>query len=157
MNSGEAHSRSGRQGGAAAGGVSASVEFPPEVDELGALFEAIEEFADRAGWSMEFNLQVQLVLEEMVLNVMNHSGATDPVVLQLESREGEARFEIIDRGIPFDPTEVTAPPEHDASSLEDMAIGGLGIHLVRSMVREMSYRRAGGANHLTLVLPLSGA
>lgn len=138
-------------------GVSASVEFPADADELGTLFETIEDFSDRAGWSLEFNLQVQLVLEEMVLNVMNHSGATDPVTLKLESGQGEARFEIIDRGIPFDPTRAPVPPEGDASSLQDMAIGGLGIHLVRSMVKEMRYRRAGGANHLTLVLPIPGA
>ena len=132
------------------------MEVPPEADHLPAVFEAIEEFGETAGWSMEFMLQAQLVLEEMVLNVMNHSGATDPVEMRLMSGRSEAVFEIIDRGVPFDPTEASAPPERDASSLADMAIGGLGIHLVRSMVAEMRYRRAEGANHLTLVLELSG-
>ena len=37
----------------------------------------------------------------------------------------------------------------------DMAIGGLGIHLVRSMVQDMLYRRENDANGLTLVLALS--
>lgn len=135
---------------------STSVEVAPEADELPAVFEAIEEFGEEAGWSMEFVLRAQLVLEEMVLNVMNHSGATDPIAMRLMSGGGRASFEIVDRGIPFDPTRAPAPPRGDASSLEDMAIGGLGIHLVRSMVQEMRYRRAEGANHLSLVLGISG-
>ena len=138
----------------ASGQVTATVEFPPDVDELPTVFEAVEEFGDRAGWSFAFAMQAQLVIEEMVLNVMNHSRATDPVVMSLSSRGGEAKFEIIDRGVPFDPTEVPTPPEHDASSLEDIPIGGLGIHLVRSMVREMRYRRAGHANHVTLLMEI---
>lgn len=158
MNSHDEKPRGDQEGGPAASeAVSGSFEFPVDVDELGAVFEVIEEFADRAGWSMEFNLQVQLVLEEMVLNVMNHSGATDPAMLKLESRGGEARFDIIDRGVPFDPTQAPAPPEQDASSLMEMAIGGLGIHLVRSMVQEMRYRREGDANHLTLVMAVPQA
>ena len=132
--------------------VSASVEIPPDPDELPAVFEATEEFGERAGWSMQFVLQVQLVLEEMMLNVMTHSGATDPVIMRLTSRRSEADFEIIDNGMPFDPTEVSAPPEQDASSLMDMAIGGLGIHLVRSMVQDMRYQREDDTNRLTLVL-----
>ncbi len=134
---------------------SVSVDIPADADELPAVFEAVEEFGDRVGWSMQFVLQAQLVLEEMMLNVMTHSGATEAVVMTLTSRLTEAEFEIVDNGVPFDPTDAPAPPGQDASSLMDMAIGGLGIHLVRSMVREMRYRRENGANHLTLVLALS--
>ncbi len=135
--------------------VSVSVEIQADAEELPAVFEAVEEFGERVGWSMQFVLQAQLVLEEMMLNVMTHSGATDPVVMKLASRWHEAEFEIIDNGMPFDPTEAPTPPEHGSSSLMDMAIGGLGIHLVRSMVQDMLYRRENDVNHLTLVLALS--
>lgn len=133
------------------------VEVPPEPEHLPDVFEAVEEFGERAGWPMAFGLSAQLVLEEMMLNVMNHSGATDPVSMRLMSGRDEAVFEIIDRGVPFDPTEAPAPPETDSSSLAEMAIGGLGIHLVRSMVKEMRYRRDGDVNRLTLVLELPTA
>lgn len=156
MDPGAADVPAGRQAGSFAHwDVSESVELVPDPDDLPKLFEAIETFGDRAGWPMDFALRVQLVLEEMVLNVMNHSGASEPAVLKMMSNEDDAAFEIIDRGVAFDPTEVAAPPERDASSLESMAVGGLGIHLVRSMTKEMSYRRADGANHLTLVLARS--
>ncbi len=137
--------------------VGATWEIPPDLGKLGMVFQAVEDFGERAGWPMEFVLQAQLVLEEMMLNVITHSGATDPVVMRMASRHNEAEIEIIDRGMPFDPTEVPSSPPGDSPSLEDMAIGGLGIHLVRSMVQDMSYRRTDDANHLTLVLPLSDA
>lgn len=136
---------------------SISVELAPDPEELPAVFEAVEEFGDRVGWPFGFVLQAQLVLEEIVLNVMTHSGATDPMVMRLTSRRSEAEFEIIDTGGPFDPTEAPPPPPGGALALEDMAIGGLGIHLVRSMVQDMRYRRANDANHLTLVLSLPDA
>ena len=135
--------------------VSVAVEIPADADELPAVFEAVEEFGERVGWLMPFVMQVQLVLEEMMLNVMTHSGATAPIVMKMISRRSQAEFEIIDNGMPFDPTDAPAPPEHDSSSLMDMAIGGLGIHLVRSMVQEMRYQREDDSNHLTLVLDLS--
>lgn len=135
--------------------VSVSVELPADADELPGVFEAVEEFGERAGWSMPFVLQAQLVLEEMMLNVMTHSGATEPVVMRLISRRTEAEFQLIDNGVPFDPTQAPTPPETDSSSLMDMKIGGLGIHLVRSMVQDMRYRRHDDVNHLTLVLALS--
>lgn len=136
---------------------SVSVEIPPDPDELPAVFEAVEDFGESVGWSMPFVMQAQLVLEEMMLNVMTHSGATDPVTMRLTARPTEAEFEIIDNGMPFDPTAVPAPPEQDSPSLMDMAIGGLGIHLVRSMVRDMRYQRENDANRLKLVLVLSDA
>lgn len=149
------HSRGGHSGGPdTCSEISVSVVLPPDADELPTVFEAVEEFGEKAGWPMQFVLQAQLVLEEMVLNVMNHSGATEPVVMRLASRRGEAGFEIIDNGVPFDPTEAPSPPDSDGTSLMDMAIGGLGIHLVRSMVQDMRYRREQGANHLTLVMAL---
>lgn len=158
MGPGNEQSQGGYTGGARTSReVSVSVEIPPDPDQLPAVFEAVEVFGERVGWSMPFVMQAQLVLEEMMLNVMTHSGATDPVIMRLTSRGGEAEFEIIDNGMPFDPTEVPAPPEQDASSLMDMAIGGLGIHLVRSMVRDMRHRRADNANHLTLMLAVSDA
>ena len=53
-------------------------------------------------------------------------------------------------GRPFDP--VNDAPEVDVeSSVQDRLVGGLGLHIVRTTMDEMSYRREQGKNHLTLV------
>ena len=59
-------------------------------------------------------------------------------------------IEISDRGAPFDPLTEAPSPNTDAA-VSDRQIGGLGIHLVRAMVDEASYRRHEGRNYLTLV------
>jgi len=55
---------------------------------------------------------------------------------------------ITDDGMAFNPLAVEPP---DVSlPLDERAIGGLGIHLVRSLFDEVSYRRAVGRNVLTV-------
>jgi sigma-B regulation protein RsbU (phosphoserine phosphatase) len=56
---------------------------------------------------------------------------------------------IADDGIPFNPLNVE-PPE-TGSSLEDRDAGGLGIHLVRKLVDELSYQRRIDKNVMTMV------
>jgi anti-sigma regulatory factor (Ser/Thr protein kinase) len=50
--------------------------------------------------------------------------------------------EFCDRGLPFDPN--TAPPP-DLSR-----IGGLGVHLVRNIMQDFQYQRAGEWNRITM-------
>jgi sigma-B regulation protein RsbU (phosphoserine phosphatase) len=59
---------------------------------------------------------------------------------------------ISDDGLPFNPLSAKAPDTK--ASLEDRDIGGLGIHLVRSMVDDVSYHRRIDKNVLTLVKQL---
>ena len=56
----------------------------------------------------------------------------------------------MDNGRPFDPLNDAPEPDLD-SGVADRAVGGLGVHLVRTMMDEMRYRRDRGRNHLTLV------
>ena len=56
------------------------------------------------------------------------------------------------------PTAETAPtaaPKADLSaSLEDRPVGGLGIHLVPSIMDSISYKRLDGKNVLTMIINL---
>jgi len=56
---------------------------------------------------------------------------------------------ITDDGVPFNPLSVEAPDTD--LSLEDREVGGLGIHLVRNLVDDVSYHRRIGKNVLTLM------
>src|SRR3546814_5979844 len=55
-----------------------------------------------------------------------------------------------DDGAPFDPT-ATAAPNLDAD-IDDRPIGGLGLHLIKQLAEEISYRRDGGFNLLKVIL-----
>jgi serine/threonine-protein kinase RsbW len=96
--------------------------------------------------------KLALALEEAVMNVLTHAFAGLPpphrISIRLAIADAGVLAEVIDNGRPFDPT---AAPEADlARPLAARAPGGLGIHLMRSLVDRIAYRRSDGNNILRL-------
>ena len=56
---------------------------------------------------------------------------------------------IIDDGIPFNPLTPETPDTN--TPIEERELGGLGIHLVRTLADEATYQRQADKNVLTLV------
>ena len=50
--------------------VKASVEMMPELDELGAIQEAIGSISEKADWSPDLTFQIELIIEELCTNVI---------------------------------------------------------------------------------------
>ena len=123
-------------------------------DELGRITDAVDELGHKENWSNDLLFRVHLVLEELVLNIIDYGfddGKDDhELEVILISEDDNLTIEITDDGIPFDPLHDAKIPDTDAP-LEERPIGGLGVHLVRTMMDEVSYRREDGKNHLTLV------
>ncbi len=129
-----------------------SLEIDPRVEELSTITAAIEQFGDAEQWPPDMVFQINLVIEELGLNIMTHGKSEDLEKIEIMlTAEGESlTIEIVDNGRPFDPT--SDAPEPDLSSeLGERSIGGLGVHIVRSLVDSLCYRRQGGRNHVTLV------
>lgn len=95
---------------------------------------------------------LNMALDDLLNNVVQYAFPNDPTEHAIEV-EGEVREEcvvltIIDDGIPFNPLSV-APPDLSVL-LHEREIGGLGIHLIRSMFDEVTYHRKVGRNVLTI-------
>lgn len=102
---------------------------------------------------------LNMALDDLLNNVVQYAFPNDPTEHHIEV-EGEVRdawviFTITDDGIPFNPLTV-APPDLSLL-LHEREIGGLGIHLVRSMFDEVSYHRNVGHNVLTVKKKLASA
>ena len=99
--------------------------------------------------------RIHLALEEAVSNVIMYAypeGTTGNLVLDAVRDGNRLRFTLVDRGKAFDPTAV---PEADLTTrVEDRPIGGLGIHLVRSIMDSIRYKRLDGMNVLTMIIYL---
>jgi len=96
-------------------------------------------------------LEVQLALEEACTNVAKYAyPGKDGTIHIVASVHGDRLVLIIeDDGIPFDPTTHTVTLSQ--AGTKDRPIGGLGIHLIRCYVDEMSFEFRDGKNVLTLV------
>ena len=130
-----------------------SLEVENDPAELLCLATAIKEFAERENWAPGLVFKVNLVLEELVINIMthgSHDGLAD-IEVTVTSTEDLVSIEILDNGLDFDPL-TEAPEPEMTGSVEDRHVGGLGVHLVRTMMSEVSYRRELGRNHLTMTI-----
>ena len=129
-----------------------SLEIEPSVEELSTITAAVEQFGDAEQWAPDLVFQINLVIEELGLNIMTHGMSEDLEKIEITlTAEGESlTIEIVDNGRPFDPT--SDAPEPDLNSeIGERSIGGLGVHIVRSLMDSLCYRRQGGRNHVTLV------
>ena len=124
----------------------------PELDELGAIQEAVGNISEKADWSPDLTFQIELILEELCINVINHGEVEDsqPIKVEIESASDLIKIEITDKGKAFDPTMDAGTPAK-VTSIEDSAIGGWGVHLAQVFSDEMHYERVGDTNCLTLV------
>ncbi|MCE2524428.1 MAG: ATP-binding protein [Acidimicrobiia bacterium] len=118
-------------------------------DALRHMEQSIEEFGRQEQWPDDLIFKLHLILEELGLNAMTYGGASSVRIVISEDVD-EVTIEISDDGGAFDPLNEAPQPDVNAA-LEERSIGGLGIHLVRTLTNDLSYRREGGRNHLTLV------
>jgi anti-sigma regulatory factor (Ser/Thr protein kinase) len=103
----------------------------------------------------------ELVLEELFTNVVRHGfphgddEAAHTIALAFEVRGDTLLLTIEDDGVAFDPRNAPAPARPE--SLADARPGGLGLVLVRSVVRRLDYARENGRNRTAAVLSLHPA
>lgn len=117
---------------------------------LGEVFGFLRHVLGEAGIRERLLLDLELAVEEAVVNVMTHAypGGQGVLVLGVMPGPGHVTIELRDRGVPFNPLLV---PEPDVSApLGKREIGGLGIHLIRTLMDEVSYEFRDGENILTL-------
>ena len=115
------------------------------------MLAALQQFVRDHQLSEKVLQAADLSLEEHLTNVMNYAFADSRVheiQVRLELAGGKFQIEVEDDGKPFNPLE---HPKPDLSvPLEQRPLGGLGIHLIRSFMDELDYRREGGRNILQM-------
>lgn len=90
----------------------------------------------------------ELILDELASNTLKYGGRENPEVrFGIEYRHGSMRVEIVDNAQPFDPW--NQAPEVDDSGVEDiddLEIGGRGIHMLLQATDTRHYERREGKN-----------
>ena len=128
-----------------------SITLPNDIDTVPKLPEFIDEVARDGNIDAALTASLNLAIEEAVVNVMDYAypkGTFGTVNIVATIADGILSFVISDNGKPFDPT---AKAEVDTTlSAEERPLGGLGIHLVRKIMDDITYERKDNKNILTL-------
>ncbi len=120
--------------------------------EIAAVNETFETFAEEFGIPATIAMKFNIIFDELLNNIVTYAYSDDDEH-DIEVRMGLAGKRltviIIDDGVPFNPLGAEAP-DTDVS-LEEREIGGLGIHLVRNLIDDVTYNRRIGKNVMTLM------
>mgnify|MGYP000010434414 CR=1 FL=1 len=123
--------------------------MPSQIVMFGELAVSVEDvIADRPDLAFSANL----CLEELITNTIQYGLANAPDhLIQVRIIRTREWLEILvkDDAPQFDPFNQVAQPDLDAS-VEDRPIGGLGVHLVRSLMDDASASYDGTGNLITL-------
>ncbi len=120
--------------------------------EIAAVNEKFGAFADKFGIPVPVSRKFKLIFDELLNNVISYAYGDDSdhdIEVRMELAGKRLTVTITDDGVPFNPLSAAAPDTN--LPLEERDAGGLGIHLVRNLVDEVSYHRRIDKNVMTMV------
>lgn len=131
--------------------INKSIIIENKISEIGKVVELIEIIGHEQKIALKVIFDITLSLDELLTNVISYA-YEDMVKHQIEvniiAENSWVTINLIDDGKPFNPLEIDSP--NVDKDLDDIAIGGLGIHLVKNKIDELAYKRLGNKNILTL-------
>lgn len=126
------------------------LELRPDLEEFDKLVGYIEAFAEQNDVGVRDKFALDLAAEELFANTVRHAAGSASKVWFSLKKTGEAVQAVYeDDGAQYDPT---ARGEVDTNlPVEERAIGGLGIHLIRKTMQDFSYQWENGRNRISFV------
>lgn len=118
-----------------------------QLHELARLQSTLDEFFEQHNLSAEIAGEMMLVSEELLVNTISY-GYQDELEHAIDiklSIQGDCfSMTLIDDGQAFNPLEQQAPPLGQPAA--EVAIGGLGIPLIRALSDQQHYQHSNGKN-----------
>lgn len=128
-----------------------SFELRNQLSELATLCEKMEGVGQTLGLSRRCLFEVNLALDELFTNIISY-GFQDQsehfIRVRVSAAPDMLTVVLEDDGVAFNPVE-RIPPDLPCT-LDECKVGGLGIHLVKNLMDEVTYERRAGTNVLTL-------
>jgi len=127
--------------------------MPASLDALSPLLARVVCACQHAGLSTSESLRVELVIEEIFTNTIDHGYAKEvnhrPVWMALQATPGELHIAYIDAAPAFNPV-TFGTPSLDLP-MANRQVGGLGLILLAKIPRSCSYRYENGHNVLDML------
>ena len=98
---------------------------------------------------------IVIIIDELATNIIKYAfvdGCDHTFDIVIEKNDEKLHIQLLDDGIPFDPLK-RSNPDTD-SSLEERAIGGLGIYFAKQLSEQITYERTENKNQLDIFVNL---
>jgi anti-sigma regulatory factor (Ser/Thr protein kinase) len=120
-----------------------------KIDDLEQMNFTVKGFLEACDIVDQTIFKVNLILEELITNIIKYGFECKDkkydILIYLSLKiKNKVYLRIEDSGREFNP--LSAPPPEIDVSIEEMQVGGLGIHLVKNIISDMDYQRLGDVN-----------
>lgn len=128
-----------------------TLELPREISSLSALFAFLEERCVQQEVDEKTVFALNLAAEELFTNLVRHNvGGKEDIRIELRITPERIELKMIDFNVKkFDPESVNDVDIHRPA--EEREPGGLGIHLVKSIVDQLTYAYKAGDMTVTVI------
>ena len=133
-----------------------SVSILNKHSEIQKIREEFESFAKENQMANDIRRNTQIALDEIISNTIEYGYekySDDKIKVNFLIDQTNLVIEIIDNAKIYNILERNDPDI--SKSIEEKPIGGLGVHLVKSLMNEVKYDCINGKNHLTLIKQLN--
>lgn len=137
---------------------SVKVEIPADVNLLAGLRVFVTTMLKEHGYNSDLINDLELAADEAVTNVIEHAYRYDArrsFSVELQMDKAAARVVIRDSGEPFVPSQ--APKVDLDQHIAERRTGGLGVHLMHTMMDAVEHRRENEQNVLILTRKAAAA
>jgi serine/threonine-protein kinase RsbW len=125
---------------------------PARYDRIKQICTFVVEAAEIAGLDESAVFHCQIAVDEACTNIIEHGYEGEDkgqIEVVCQSDPGALTIELRDQAKPFDASQVPDPKLN--LSIEDTAIGGLGVYFMKKMMDEVSFTHTKGTNSLVMV------
>jgi anti-sigma regulatory factor (Ser/Thr protein kinase) len=122
-----------------------------DISELEKAIQAFNEFIGRIQLSKNVSNALEVTLDEILTNIISYNPDTkmnNGIELLVSVEADHVLLKISDDGKKFNPLKASTPDI--ISAIDNRPVGGLGLHLVRSMMDEVHYSFKNKRNYLVL-------
>ena len=122
------------------------------IAEMVKVIEFVEKFGAAHGIPQAAINDLNVCLDELLNNTISYGyddQAPHSIAVDLTLAAGLLTADIKDDGKPFDPRKSTPKPSR--GTIQSRAVGGLGLHFVKTLMDEVRYMRMGRNNVVRLV------
>ena len=121
----------------------------PDQESVSKVSDFLDGCVEEYEIPMRVGYSLKIVADEIFSNIVHYSGAKTAEIL-FRNDADTVTLIFRDSGLPYDPMEADEPDI--TAGVEERAIGGLGLFMVKKMAEHVAYEYVSGQNQMTVVL-----